>query len=71
MGNIEPSSLAIYIYNFYIQKDEKKFAYASIAEIYHPDYLTEENLQQMYRGNLKRNKITKQMVEALQSYLKP
>lgn len=40
MGNIHPSKLSIWIYVFYIQKDDKIFPYATISEIYHPDYLS-------------------------------
>lgn len=45
MGNIHPSKLSIWIYVFYIQKDDKAFPYATISEIYHPDYLSLSELK--------------------------
>ena len=45
MGNIPPSKLSVWIYVFYIRKDGKAFPYATISEIYHPDYLSLANLK--------------------------
>lgn len=45
MGNIPPSTLSIWIYVFYIRKNEKTFPYAIISEIYHPDYLSLTDLK--------------------------
>lgn len=45
MGNIPPSKLSIWIYVFYIRKDDKVFPYATISEIYHPDYLSLADLK--------------------------
>lgn len=45
MGNIPPSKLSIWIYVFYIQKDGKTFPYATISELYHPDYLSLADLK--------------------------
>ncbi len=39
MGNIAPSRLSIWIYVFMIRKNGKQYSYATISEIYHPDYL--------------------------------
>ncbi|WP_211341841.1 hypothetical protein [Ulvibacterium marinum] len=47
MGNIAYSELAIYMYGFYIEKNKKRFQYATIVEIYHPDYLTIHDLKSM------------------------
>jgi hypothetical protein len=40
MGNIHPAKLSIWIYIFKIIKDGKEYPYATISEIYHPDFLT-------------------------------
>lgn len=45
MGNIPPTKLSIWIYVFYIRKDGKAFPYATISEIYHPDYLSLADLK--------------------------
>jgi len=45
MGNIPPSKLSVWIYVFYIRKNEKAFPYAVISEIYHPYYLSLEDLK--------------------------
>lgn len=47
MGNIAYSELAIYMYGFHIEKNKKRFQYATIVEIYHPDYLTIHDLKSM------------------------
>lgn len=47
MGNIAPSRLAIHIYGFYIKKGNNEHQYATIAEIYHPDYLSLNDLKQI------------------------
>jgi len=40
MGNIPPTKLSVWIYVFYIRKEGKEFPYATISEVYHPDYLS-------------------------------
>lgn len=45
MGNIPPSKLSVWIYVFYIRRGEKLFPYATISEVYHPDYLSLANLK--------------------------
>ena len=45
MGNIPPAKLSVWIYVFTIRKDGKVFPYATISEIYHPDYLSLANLK--------------------------
>jgi len=45
MGNIPPSKLSIWIYVFNIRKDGKAFPYATISEVYHPDYLSLADLK--------------------------
>lgn len=48
MGNITPSKLAIHVYEFYIKKNNLEFKYVTIAEIYHPDYLTLNTLKSIH-----------------------
>ncbi|OQP44789.1 hypothetical protein A4H97_10530 [Niastella yeongjuensis] len=45
MGNIPPSKLSVWIYVFNVRKDGKAFPYATITEVYHPDYLSLANLK--------------------------
>jgi hypothetical protein len=45
MGNIPPSKLSVWIYVFYIRRGEKSFPYATISEVYHPDYLSLADLK--------------------------
>jgi hypothetical protein len=51
MGNIAPSKLSIHIYTFYIKKNNKEFQYATISEIYHPNYLTLNDLKDIYKDH--------------------
>ncbi|RDH42722.1 hypothetical protein [Zooshikella ganghwensis] len=41
-------NLAIHIYSLYIEKNNTKFKYATIAEVHHPDYLTLNDLKEIY-----------------------
>jgi hypothetical protein len=45
MGNIPPSKLSVWIYVFYIRRGDRSFPYATISEVYHPDYLSLANLK--------------------------
>jgi len=45
MGNIPPSKLSVWIYVFTIRRGDKSFPYATISEVYHPDYLSLANLK--------------------------
>jgi hypothetical protein len=45
MGNIPPSKLSVWMYVFYIRKDGREYPYATISEIYHPDYLSLADLK--------------------------
>ncbi len=48
----EPSTdatdLAVYMYSFNIKKAGMSFEYATIVEVYHPDYLIQEDLSRIY-----------------------
>lgn len=48
MGNIITSDLAVYSYLFKIHKDGKSYTYATITEVYHPDYLKLNDLKKLY-----------------------
>lgn len=50
MGKISPSKLAVYLYEFNIIKADSTFKYAVICEIYHPDFLSLEDLRKIYPG---------------------
>ena len=53
MGDIPPSDLAIRIYEFHIKKIGQSFNYATIAEVYHPDYLDTQKLKEIYKDEFK------------------
>jgi hypothetical protein len=40
--------LAVHIYALYISKDDASFEYATIAEVHHPDYLSLQQLEDIY-----------------------
>lgn len=48
MGEIDPVNLAIYMYTFTVEKSDKYYEYATIAEVYHPHYLKVEDLRSIY-----------------------
>lgn len=48
MGDIKPVELAVHIYQFKVSKGKGVYNYATIAEIHHPDYLTLDELKQIY-----------------------
>lgn len=48
MGGIDPSVLALYMYQFSVEKEDEIYDYATIAEIYHPSYLAYGDLRQIY-----------------------
>ncbi|WP_353777687.1 hypothetical protein [Winogradskyella sp. 3972H.M.0a.05] len=47
MGDITPTTLAVYTYDFLIEKDNKSYNYATITEIYHPEYLKLSDLKKI------------------------
>ena len=68
MGNIPNSELAMYMYGFHIEKDKKRFQYATIIEIYHPDYLTLHDLKSIYKDvdrYLERSPFIEQTIEGI------
>ncbi len=47
--SIQKETLAFYMYNFYIKKDGKNYKYATITEVYHPQYINAETLNLLYK----------------------
>jgi hypothetical protein len=43
-----PAQLAVHVYALDIAKESARYRYATIVEIHHPEYLTAENLAQIY-----------------------
>ncbi len=43
-----PRPLAIHIYDFVVNKGGQEYIYASIAEVHHPNYLTEPDLHHVF-----------------------
>lgn len=73
MGNIKPARLAVYFYEFTIQKNGQSFRYATIAEVYHPDYLRLKTLKKIYHdfGNYtKKTPATSKMLEVVERKMK-
>lgn len=46
--DITSTNCAIYVYQFHIEKDDTNYKYATIAEVYHPEYLTLEDVNKIY-----------------------
>ena len=63
MGGIEPCDLAVYIYGFNLEKYGQIYNYALISEVYHPDYLTQNDLDKIYKNiNKHPNKVNYERV---------
>ena len=43
-----PATLGTHQYLFVVSRDERRYDYAMITEIHHPDYLTTEDLREIY-----------------------
>jgi len=48
MGGIVPTDLALYMYMFTVYKEGRSYNYATIAELYHPAYLTTGDMRRIY-----------------------
>ncbi|MEM9516714.1 MAG: hypothetical protein AAGA42_17835 [Actinomycetota bacterium] len=46
--NIEPDELALHVYRFDVSRDGETIEYATIAELHHPEYLTTEQLVEIF-----------------------
>ncbi|MDT7833377.1 hypothetical protein RQM59_13385 [Flavobacteriaceae bacterium S356] len=47
--SIQKNALAFYMYDFHIQKDGNDYKYATITEIYHPQYINTKTLELLYK----------------------
>lgn len=43
-----PPTLATHTYDFVVEKNGNRYTYATITEVHHPDYLTTEDLRDIY-----------------------
>ncbi|MEO1059629.1 MAG: hypothetical protein AAFY28_22220 [Actinomycetota bacterium] len=46
--NIEPRELAMHVYRFDVSRDGETIEYATIVELHHPEYLTTEQLVEIF-----------------------
>ena len=72
MGNITPSPLALYSYSFNITKNEQTYVYATISEVYHPDYLSLAALKVITQdtiGYSEKNPLINQLVNQAQDLM--
>jgi hypothetical protein len=71
MDETDSSNLAIYVYTFTVEKGGKNFDYATIAEVYHPHYLSLEDLRRIYSipdsGLASREDLTKLLDKVISS----
>ena len=56
MGEIEPTTLAVHIYELFVRKGDLRLHYADIAEVHHPDYFDLEDLQGIYAEFFEENR---------------
>lgn len=68
MGSFQADSLAINIYAFDVEKGGDAFHYAVIAEVYHPDYLKEADLNRIV-GDVEVSGDVSDILKALKSTL--
>jgi hypothetical protein len=72
MGGIDATELAVYVYVFNIERGGLNFEYATIAEVYHPDYLVEDDLNKI-SGAVDDSTISaeglKMLLDTVQSYM--
>lgn len=47
--SIRQKPLAFYMYDFYVKKDNQQYKYATITEVYHPQYINTKTLDLMYK----------------------
>lgn len=43
-----PAELATHVYLFVVSKDDESYSYATIVELHHPEYLSVDDLQQLF-----------------------
>lgn len=66
MNKDTPTKVAIRLYEFWIQKNNVAYKYATIAEVYHPNYLNLQQLKSIYKDAYKHLSITKPVQRVLQ-----
>jgi hypothetical protein len=48
MGGIAPTRLAVHVYTLGVTNGEQEIDYATMAEVHHPDYLSDEAVREVY-----------------------
>jgi hypothetical protein len=43
-----PQALALHVYEMSIERDAESLDYATISELHHPEYLTEDDLRRLF-----------------------
>jgi len=56
MGDIEPASLAVHIYELFVRKGDLRLHYADIAEVHHPEYFDLDDLHEIYAEFFEENR---------------
>jgi hypothetical protein len=51
MGGIGETNLAVHVYRLSVCRDGVCFAYATLSEVHHPDYLGLAELREIYGGS--------------------
>ena len=51
MGGIADANLAVHVYRLSVCRDGACFAYATLSEVHHPDYLSLAELREIYAGS--------------------
>jgi len=67
MGGIEQTDLALHLYVLTVAKGDSAFEYAAIVEVHHPEYLSLDDLHEIYGGEQQipatPDEFTRQMLE--------
>lgn len=56
MGGIEPTNLAVHIYELFVRKGDLRLHYADIAEVHHPEYFDLADLHAIYAEFFEENR---------------
>ena len=51
MGGIDAVNLAVHVYRLFVCRDGSCFAYATLSEVHHPDYLKVRDLREIYEDS--------------------
>lgn len=63
MGDIQPTKLAVHIYELFVRKGDLRLHYADIAEVHHPDYFDLDDLYEIYAEIFEENRETDENIE--------